>query len=235
MAALAARIAGLGMGGSHRAPCDPAGADGPHCSLTLRLHVVLCARSVSWQHQIMLSITILQKIARDGNALVRGADQGKRGVAQGEPRCTAPAVDVGSPRLSSRGDVGRCTAGVPQQVTRQAVSVGSGHRPDGIDAIDGLHSWKARINRLPLRHARRVRNFISSDPTHGCRTPTGARKKPRRRPQSNSIHTGAWSLDFSQPRTSRSTAPARSRGTSDGLNRKWSIRKPALRWNAFRK
>jgi hypothetical protein len=45
----------------------------------------------------------------------------------------------------------------------------------------------------------------------------------------SSIQTGAWSLAFSQPRTSRSTPAALRRGATDGLNSRWSMRNPASR------
>ena len=48
-----------------------------------------------------------------------------------------------------------------------------------------------------------------------------------------SIHVGAWSLVFSQPRTSRSTPALLSRGASLGLNSKWSMRIPASRLKEF--
>jgi hypothetical protein len=51
----------------------------------------------------------------------------------------------------------------------------------------------------------------------------------------NMIQVGAWSLECSHPLTGLSTsAPSRSFATS-GLNRKWSIRRPASRVYAFRK
>ena len=43
------------------------------------------------------------------------------------------------------------------------------------------------------------------------------------------IHAGAWSLAFSQPRTSRSTPAAVRRFAAAGFKRRWSIRSPASR------
>jgi hypothetical protein len=51
----------------------------------------------------------------------------------------------------------------------------------------------------------------------------------------NSIQAGAWSLVFSQPRTSRATPPATSETRKEGLSRMWSMRRPASRANALRK
>jgi|SRR6185437_15474690 len=51
----------------------------------------------------------------------------------------------------------------------------------------------------------------------------------------NSIQAGAWSLVFSQPRTSRATPPPTSEARKEGLSRMWSMRRPASRANALRK
>jgi hypothetical protein len=51
----------------------------------------------------------------------------------------------------------------------------------------------------------------------------------------SSTHVGAWSLAFSQPRTSRSTPAALRLCATAGLSRIWSMRSPALRPQAFRK
>jgi hypothetical protein len=48
-------------------------------------------------------------------------------------------------------------------------------------------------------------------------------------PSESSIQTGAWSLAFSQPRTSRSTPAPVKRGATDGLRSRWSRRRPASR------
>src|SRR5690349_2532219 len=50
-----------------------------------------------------------------------------------------------------------------------------------------------------------------------------------------SIQVGAWSLAPASPRTQRSTPAATSAGASFALSRKWSMRRPALRGQCWRK
>ena len=52
---------------------------------------------------------------------------------------------------------------------------------------------------------------------------------------STSIHTGTWSLVFSQPRTAWSVPALLSRCTNSGLSKKWSMRRPAFLPYAFLK
>ena len=113
-------------------------------------------------------------------------------------------------------------AALAEPIVRQA---DAGQRLRGVDAARRPARVAAHDDRFDTaRHVRRLEQV--ADRLH--RWPARGRLRGGVR-HSSSIHTGAWSLDFSQPRTSRSTAAARSRGTSGGLSRKWSMRSPALR------
>jgi hypothetical protein len=85
---------------------------------------------------------------------------------------------------------------------------------------------KVRNGPNPLRPER----LLTGGPSHPGAGEEGRLRFARAGARSaSSIQTGAWSLAFSQPRTSRSTPAALRRGAAEGLNSRWSMRRPASR------